>query len=266
MSNQVATIQDLNKGLASQSTQIQSMLPEGMDVKRFMRTTSNAIATHPQQAKILAADRQSLFNSCQKAASDGLMLDGKEATLVSFYDKNVKCDVVQYMPMTQGLVKLARNSGEIGNIHYGVVYKNDEFVYETNMDGILFRHKAANEWEVDDRGEPVAAYCMITLSKSNEKIIKVLPKSRILQIASGGKNGYQYDPQKGSHFEEWWGKTAIKSALKYAPKSTFLDGALSNDNEGYDFDAGNEEAPAAPVTGTSDAVNNLLEEENDPVI
>lgn len=222
-------VQQLTKDLATQSKQIASMLPPGMDPARFMRTTVNAISTHAQSDKLLNADRQSLFNACQKAAADGLLLDGKEATLVVFSGN------VAYMPMTQGLVRLARNSGEIGNISYATVYKNDEFEYYTDLDGVHFIHKAIKEWE-GDRGEPVAAFCLISLKDSDEKILKVLSKSRIMAIAQGGKNAHQYTPGKGAHFEEWWGKTVIKNALKYAPKSTFLESALAADNEHIDPD------------------------------
>lgn len=222
-------VQALTQDLATQQKNIASMLPPGMDPKRFMRTTVNAISTHAQSEKLLKADRQSLFNACQKAAADGLLLDSKEATLVVFSGE------VAYMPMVQGLVKLARNSGEIGNISYAVVYKNDEFEYYTDLDGVHFIHKPLKEWE-GDRGAPVAAFCLIALKDSDEKILKVLTKSRIMAIAQGGKNAHQYTPGKGAHFEEWWGKTVIKNALKYAPKSTFLESALANDNEHIDPD------------------------------
>lgn len=222
-------VQQLTKDLATQSKQIASMLPPGMDPARFMRTTVNAISTHAQSEKLLNADRQSLFNACQKAAADGLLLDGKEATLVTFKNE------VAYMPMVQGLVKLARNSGEIANISYSVVYKNDEFEYYTDLDGVHFIHKPLKEWE-GDRGEPVAAFCLVALKDSDEKVLKVLSKSRIMGIAQGGRNAHQYTPGKGAHFEEWWGKTVIKNALKYAPKSTFLDSAIAHDNEHIDPD------------------------------
>ncbi len=106
MSN-LPAIQAFTKDLAAQSKSLASMLPEGLDVKKFCRNVVTGISTHKQRDQLLSADRESLFNSCQKAASDGLMLDGKEATLVTFKNE------VVYMPMTQGLIKLARNSNEI---------------------------------------------------------------------------------------------------------------------------------------------------------
>lgn len=245
MSNYPA-VQQLSKDMASQSKSLESVLPHGMDVKRFMRTTINAIQTHAQSAALMAADRGSLFSACQKAAGDGLLLDGKEATLVTFKNQ------VTYMPMVQGLVKLARNSGEIKNILAEVVFEKDEFQYRPGIDE---QPMHAPDWFADDRGAPVGCYAVVT-TRDNEKIVRVLPKSRIMAIAAGGRNGHQYTPGKGAHFEEWWKKTAIKNVLKYAPKSTELDRALEADNEHYDPDA----VPPSYTPPAQKTVDNLNEE------
>lgn len=227
MSKQLAPITALTKDIASQSKQLQTMLPKGMDVNRFMRTTVNAISTHAQADALMKADRKSLFSACQKAAGDGLLIDGKEATLVTFKNQ------VTYMPMVQGLVKLARNSGEIANIVAEVVYKEDDFSYRPGIDE---QPVHSPDWFADDRGKPVGAYAVVILT-SGEKICTVMKESRIMAIANGGRNAHQYTPGKGAHFEEWWKKTVIKNVLKYAPKSTYLEQALDNDNGNFDPDA-----------------------------
>ena len=51
-----------------------------------------------------------------------------------------------------------------------------------------------------------------------------------MDIGSGGNNGYQYDPAKGVHFTEWWKKTVLKNALKFAPKSSELVEAMDKEN------------------------------------
>lgn len=238
MSN-VPAVTQLTKEIAKQENSFKSMLPAGMDPKRFMRTAVNAISTHAQSSKLLSADRQSLFTACQKAASDGLQIDGKEATLVTFSNQ------VQYMPMVQGLVKLARNSGKISKIVAEIVCENDEFRYNPGVDDApvhdidWFEKKGA-------RGDAVGAYAVITLT-DGEKIVTVMPKSRILGIGATGRNGQQYDPEKGPHYQEWWKKTVIKNALKYAPKSTYLESALEHDDSEYiDTDTGEvmQEKPA----------------------
>lgn len=211
-------------------------LPAGLSVERFLTTASQGVQMHKDKDRLATADRSSLYQAIQKAASDGLVLDGREAALVVFGNE------VQYMPMTQGLIKLARNSGEIANITSAVVYEKDKFTYKIGIDEAPI-HEA--EWFSEDRGAPVGAWALVTLT-NGEKIPAILPKSKILKIASKGKNGYQYDPEKGFAFDEWWKKTAVKNVLKYAPKSTQLEKILADD-DGTEFNQGDME-----VTDTQD--------------
>lgn len=196
-------------------------LPAGLSVERFLTTASQGVQMHKDKDRLAAADRSSLYQAIQKAASDGLVLDGREAALVVFGNE------VQYMPMTQGLIKLARNSGEIANITSAVVYEKDKFTYKIGIDETPI-HEA--DWFSEDRGAAVGVWALVTLT-NGEKIPAILPKSKILKIAAKGKNGYQYDPEKGFAFEEWWKKTAVKNVLKYAPKSTQLEKILAKDNQ-----------------------------------
>lgn len=245
MGTQIATITEFSKQLAGKKTQLQSLLPEGLTAERFMRTAVNGIQMHKDSEKLLKANRQTLFSACQKAAQDGLLLDSKEATLVVFGNEAV------YMPMTQGLVKLARNSGEISTIDAFVVYEKDEFTYRPGIDTQPIYNP---DWKIppSQKGAPMLAYAVVGL-KNGEKIVRIMHEERIMQIAAGGKNSAQYKPSSGKHFEEWWKKTVIKAALKYAPKSTHLESALDHDNEGYDFDPDN--IPDAPARQSVDDIN-----------
>jgi len=226
MSNQqLAVIKEICTTIDKMDNQLKQALPPNMEVSRFIATVKNGIQTHPQQDKLASADRRTLFASCLKAASDGLVLDGREAALVVFANQ------VTYMPMTQGLVKLARNSGEIAKITSEVVYKNDTFQYRLGVDDVPLHEP---DW-FGDRGEAVGVWCCVKLN-SGENIVRVLPKVKVLNIASKTKNASQYDPKSGLYFDEFWRKTAIKNALKYAPKSTYLESAMNHDNEAQGFD------------------------------
>lgn len=219
-------IQQFEHDLVGQSHALESVLPPGLELRRFMRTVSNLLQTHAQSARLLAADLQSLFNACLKAAGDGLLLDGREAVLTVFHESKSNTDKVTYMPMVQGLVKLARNSSEISNIVAEVVYDKDGFTYRP---GVEEQPQHEPDW-FGERGKPIGAYAVVT-TKDNEKIVAVLAKDRILAIGQGGRNADQYMPGKGAHFIEWWKKTVIKNALKYCPKSTYLASAMAADNE-----------------------------------
>lgn len=214
-------LQALTTYVSKSEKSLAQSLPQGMSVQKFIANANSAIMTHPQRDKLLEADRTSIFTACKKAASDGLMLDGREAALVVYNTKqgNSWVPTAQYIPMTQGLVKLARNSGEIKSIIAEVVYSNDKFTYRIGIDEMPLHEP---DW-FGDRGEPIGVWAAVRL-KDGEVIARMLPKSKIMAIADGSKtNSKQYSPTEGSYFDEWWRKAAIKNVLKYAPKSTELE-------------------------------------------
>src|SRR3569832_649722 len=75
-------------------------LPGHITAERFVRTTLTALAMTRNNDKV--TNMGSLLTACTKAASDGLILDGREAALVVDYHGDV-----QYRPMVRGLLKLA---------------------------------------------------------------------------------------------------------------------------------------------------------------
>lgn len=240
-----------------------SLKNTGISADRFLTTAKTAIQTHTDRDRLEKADRNSLYLAIQKSAGDGLMPDGREAALVVYGNQ------VQYQPMVQGLVKLARNSGEIESINSEVVYENDEFELYFDFDGTKFVHKP--NWK-SDRGAPVLVWASVKL-KSGEIIARAYPKKRIDQIASRSKMSVNYDPAKGKDWEEFWRKAAIRNILKYAPKSTVLDKAMEaadrefQEEEVYTV---TEEAPKTEKkeTRAAAAVKNKKEEpaENPEVI
>lgn len=214
---------------------LQQSLPPGLDVERYSRTAVNAIQMHPQKDKFNNCDVQTLFLAVQRAATDGLLLDGREATLIAFWDSAKNTNNIAYIPMVQGMVKVARNSGEIASIDAHVVYEQDDFRFRPGIDAQPIFEP---DWKLapSKRGEPVLAFCVIKLK--DETIIAPAPmhRERILQIGNAGKNGRQYNPETGEHWAEWWKKTAIKNALKYAPKSSEMLSVEKADNDAQEFD------------------------------
>jgi recombination protein RecT len=206
-------MKQLEVGLEAMKNELVTALPKNISPEKFISTAITGIRTSKDPKKLLSCDRRSLYNAVQIAASYGLVLDGREAALVPFGD------TVQFMPMVQGLVKLARNSGQISTIIAEVVYSKDKFTYRVGIDESPIHEP---DWFADDRGEAVGVWALITLTDGN-KIHAIMPRKRVMEIASGSKNAGQYNAQTGKHFTEWWKKTAIKNVLKYAPKATELD-------------------------------------------
>src|SRR5579872_7163533 len=103
-----------------------AVLPGNIPVERFKRMVITALNTNPDLAQ---ADRRSLFNSCIKCASDGLLPDGREAALVVYNTKikrgsrEYRADMVRYLPMIAGIRKRMHNSGEVDGTTAEVVYQ-----------------------------------------------------------------------------------------------------------------------------------------------
>lgn len=126
--------------------QVKAALPGNVKPERFVRATVTALLQNP---KLAECETDSLFNSALKAASDGLLPDGREAAFVDYGGK------VQYFPMIGGFRKIAAEHG--WSIITDVVYEADEFEYELGLDPKLTHRPAPLR---TDRGKMVYAYAI----------------------------------------------------------------------------------------------------------
>jgi recombination protein RecT len=238
--NQLATTSEKRTPMtvaAGLKPHLRETLPKHIDPDAFARTIQTALQVQPD---LMQATPRSLMVACMKAATDGLILDGREAALVL---RNVKTQTggyekqATYQPMVQGLMKLARNSGQIASIVAQVVYQNDRFTYVLGDDERI-EHAPAPLTE--DRGKPIAAYAIVKLTDGTT-IREIMRASEILNIGGQGSNAHQYDPAKGKNFAEWWRKTAIRRITKYIPRSSDAIGrfeqAAEQIDEDYEFEA-----------------------------
>ena len=222
----------------------------GVSTARFLATAKTAVQTHTDQRRLESADRNSLYLAIKKAAGDGLMPDNREAALVVYGNQ------VQYQPMVQGLVKLARKSGEIEKLGAFIVYEKDSFKFEVGLDDIP-HHSApldenGNHLWFSDRGEPIGVWAFVKL-KNGEYIDPVmLTKERIDRIATRSKIAGNYSPKTGKDWEEWWKKAAIRNILKYAPRSTSLEQAMNELEDEFDFTEENINLNPEPINPVSD--------------
>jgi len=222
---QVAVVKasEITKAIEGMSAQFKASLPAHIPTDKFVRTTINAIQNNPDIVKACQTQggKRSLLSACAKAAADGIVLDGREGVLVTF-NTNAGTKAapvweprVQYMIMAQGLMKKARNSGEISSITAELVYDKDSFSYNPATDDVP-EHKP--DW-FGERGTPIGVYAVVKL-KDGTKVVEIMNKAQVMAIASDSKNSYQYDPAKGKHYREWWRKTIIRRVCKYIPSSS----------------------------------------------
>ena len=206
-----------------------AVLPPNIPVDHFRRMVVTAINVQPA---LMKADRRTLFNSCVKCASDGLLPDGREAALV-IYKTKIKdgmgaerwIDAVQYLPMVAGIRKRLRNSGEVDSATAEVVYRKDRFKYALG-DGSFIEHEPPPLDE--DRGDAIGAYAIIKLT-SGEVIREVMSLREIERVRAVSRS-----KDKGP-WVDWWGemarKTVLRRAAKAAPQASTLEKLLMRDDE-----------------------------------
>ena len=124
---QLAVMQRKND-IQQQEAELRKMLPPSIPSDKFVRTVQTAITLNPDLAE---ADKNSVLVACMKAASDGLVLDGREAALTIYNTKQKDGTfkkMAQYIPMVAGIIKRVRNSGEVARLNAFVVHENDKLM------------------------------------------------------------------------------------------------------------------------------------------
>jgi phage RecT family recombinase len=230
------TNRSLNAEVKRLETQFLAALPPHIPVERFMRVVMTAINGNPD---LQQADRLSLFDSAMKAAQDGLLPDGREGALVIFntkdpvetrrQGKDVWIKKVQWMPMVAGIMKKARNSGQISTIVSRVVYAGDKFRNWIDDDGEHIEYEAADD---QDRTMVRKVFAMAKL-KDGAVEIEVLTPADVEKIRNASK------AKAGPAWTVWWDEMARKSAIrrlsKRLPLSSDLDDLIRRDDDLYDF-------------------------------
>lgn len=229
-SRQLAPAQEIRHTLDKMTPQFQAALPTHIKPEKFIRVAATAIQTIPD---LVAADRQSLYAACTKAAQDGLLPDGREAALTVF---NTKVKIggrdewikkVQYMPMIAGILKKLRNSGELSSIVAQVIYENDvkngNFKYWIDSDG---EHLEYRPDMFSDRGQIIGAFAMAKLT-DGALYVTVMTKVQIEQVRAVSR------AKDSGPWVAWWDQMAEKTVLrrlsKRLPMSTDIDGLFGDE-------------------------------------
>lgn len=197
--------------------------------EKFVRTAQLAVTMNPDIAK---ADSRSVLTACMKAAGDGLVLDGREAALVTF---NVKQKdgtykpTAQYMPMLTGIIKRVRNSGEITRINAYVVHQNDKFKVTLGLDPNI-----EHEPNYDNPGKPIGAYAIARFKDGLDdfEYMSFIEIESIRKRSRSSENG----PWK-SDWEEMAKKTVLRRLAKRLPMSSEMADMVKNIDDCYGIDA-----------------------------
>lgn len=213
--------------LRAKKAAIQQSLPSHIDVAHFQRVLTNAVE---HDKELLNADRQTLFNACLTSAQLGLVTDRflGECYLLAYNKKGSNLKQVQVQIGYRGLLKLARQSGDISNISAHVVYERDDFEYVLG-DNETLKHIPSLE---ENRGDMLFVYA-IAKFKDGSIQRAILTKADVIKRRKASKTG-------GHIWNEWeeemWKKTALRALCKLLPMNTNLQNALEVSNQ---TDAGN---------------------------
>jgi recombination protein RecT len=243
----IQPIDALRTNLDRMGGEFKKVLPAHISSDKFARVIMTTIQGNPE---LLAADRNSLFSACLKAATDGVLLDNREAALVVF--KGKAGPTVQYMIMIGGLLKKLRNSGELSFITSDVVHANDGFKKFTDDSG---EHLIHTPDHFGDRGEIIGAFAM-AITKDGSRYIEVMSLEQILKRKAVSK--VQYGPW-ATWFDRMACKTVTRLLCKRLPSSTDLDALIANDDESNDLTQA--EQPKTLASPTSSRLSQIISPE-----
>lgn len=232
--------EEVKNSLTKMGEQFSMVLPPQIPLDRFIRVAQTAIQTNPS---LLECNRQSLYSSCMKAATDGLLPDGREAALVPFKG------VVQYLPMVGGILKKIRNSGLLESIAAHIVYEDDEFRYWVDEKGEHIYHQP--NW--DNQGIVLLVYAIARTTEGGV-YIEVMTTKQVEAVRNVSR------AKDAGPWSTWWDEKAkvacIKRLSKRLPMSTDADAVLERDNEeNYDLTP---EPPAEQVQPKKSRLESLV--------
>lgn len=224
--------------LFSKKEQFQMALPKWLSVDRLLRVVFSSLLKNP---KLLDCTRESLFISIMQCAQTGLEPILGRAYLIPYNNSKkvggnwVKVMECQFQPGYQGLVDLARRSGEVKDVFAMVVYEKDDFDLEYGTNRRLIHKPYLGE----DAGNSLGAYT-VWENKEGLKNFEFMPLHEIYKRRDKSQ-AYRYaiDNPKNEKAQEcpWiqWPeeqmrKTVVKHHSKLQPASIEFMEAVEIDN------------------------------------
>lgn len=207
--------------------ELAKMLPPTIPADKFVRTVQTAITLNPDLAH---ADKASVLGACMKAASDGLIPDGREGAIVVYKAKQkdgTYKQTAQWLPMINGIIKRARNSGEISILNAFVVHKNDKFTVRLGLE-----LKLDHEPNYENPGEMLGAYAVVKY-KDGEIDFEYMSVKQIDGIKARSKTS-SFGPWV-TDYEEMARKTVLRRLSKRLPMSADLTNVIQRVDEFYDM-------------------------------
>ena len=207
--------------------EIARALPRHLNADRMTRIALTCFRAVP---KLGECDPKSVFAAVIQAAQLGIEpgLMG-EAHIVPFGGQ------AQLIPGYQGLIKLAKQTGQVVDIYAMAVREKDSFSCSFGLERKLEHKPLAKTGGFPasdkERGEIIGFYA-VAVFKDGTRTFVVMGRDAIDRIRDGSR-GYQMakkykrDTPWDTHYEEMGSKTVIRRLCKTLPKSPELAQALA---------------------------------------
>ena len=217
MTSAAPAVQNGKPSLAQLITQmkpeIARALPKHLNPDRMARIATTALRQTPALARCTP---ESFLGALLTASQLGLEPGPTgDAYLVPYGN------VCTFVPGYRGLIRLARNSGQLRDIWAEVVFANDVFSYSLGLHRDLVHVPAKG-----DRGTPVYVYAAAELADGGRPFV-VMSVDEVEAIRGRSKAG-----RNGPWVTDWSAmakKTAVKQLAKWLPLNAEVAAAMSLD-------------------------------------
>lgn len=219
-------VEALNKALAG----IGQVLPQHITKERMAKLCLGMMRTNNKLAQAARRNPASFVNAIMHASKLGLE-PGIDAHLVPYENRRQNTVEIQCIPDYRGLLKLARNSGEITSISIQIAYTEDTFDLSLGTDDKLV-HKPKL---IGDRGQPMLVYAVAKFRDGSHHVewMSIEDINRIRDGSQGYRNAvsqakkYNKEPDSPwiNSWEEMARKTLARRISKYLPRSIEIQNA-----------------------------------------
>lgn len=211
------------------AAELHRALPAHIRPERFERNLLNALMQNP---KLMEHDPRLVYREVSKAAGLGLVLDPQlgEAYIIEAWDGRMKKAVPQLRVGYRGIMKLAKQSGEIATIYAHAVHERDHIICELG-DKPKLEHRPEL---FADRGAVVGYYAVVRY-KDGETDFEPMNRAEVEAIRgrSDAYKAFQAGKIKSTpwttDFSEMARKTVIRRLLKRVPQSPDLADVLTDE-------------------------------------
>jgi recombination protein RecT len=202
--------------VAANMKAIKSILPKHITPERFARIAYTSIVSNPMLAR---CSQLSLINTIIEASTLGLEIGGamREASLIPFKNNTAKTYEATLVVEYPGLIKLAKNTGEIQNISAHPVFENDDFRYNYGLHPDLIHVPSSG----GEKGKLTYAYCIIWYINGGVDFEVVSSfEADLAKNKSAAKYKKDSPWNQEDNVPAMWVKTAIRRIMKRVPKAS----------------------------------------------